>query len=129
MLSKVTLAILACLLIVVSFVFVYSVFAATKKDKDPSSCLEAKVKLELDIGGVKGTAEGKSKCSNSYGSIHLYARVSGKPSKSSQNPYYGIVSRKVETEIGSNSSSNQASSVCHDYYNDQHVNALVYGNV
>lgn len=129
MLSKVTQVIPTYLLIVVSFVFVYSVYAATKEDTDTSSCLEAKAKLTLDMGGVKGRAEGKSKCSNSYGSMYLYATVAGKPPKSNHNAYYGIVSRNVETEAGSNSANNQASSVCHDYYNNQHVNALVQGNV
>ena len=120
---------LTCLLIVASLIFVYSVYAAEKKDEDKQSCIEVEVTLTRDTGGVKGVAKGKTKCNSSYGSLYLYAVVAGKKPDSDQRPYYGIVDRKAETKVGSNSRNNQASAVGHDYYNNQHVNALVRGRI
>ncbi|MYB92373.1 hypothetical protein F4055_08365 [Candidatus Poribacteria bacterium] len=129
MLSKMKQATVTCLLIVASLIFVYSVYAAQKKDEDKLSCIEVEVTLTTDTGGVKGVAKGKTKCNSSYGSLYLYAVVAGKKPAANQRPYYGIVDRKAETQVGSNSRNNQASAVGHDYYNNQHVNALVRGRV
>lgn len=134
MLSKKTQAILACLLIVASFVFVYSVYAVTKEDKDPeekgpNTCIQVKAKLTRDTGGVKARADGNTYCDNSYGSIYLYATVARQKPDSNQGSYYGKVSRKAEIKVGANSRNNQASAVGHDYYNNQHVSALVRGRI
>ena len=129
MLSKMTRATLTCLLIVTSLVFAYNVDADEKKDDDKKSCIEVEVKLTPDTGGVTGFAQAKSKCSTSYGSMYLYARVARQQPKASHKPYYGTLTRSVKTLVGVNNSSNQASAVAHDYYNNQHVNALVRGNV
>lgn len=120
---------LTSLLIVASLIFVYSVYAAQKKDEDKKSCIEVEVTLTLDTGGVKGIAKGKTKSNSSYGSLYLYAVVAGKKPDADQRSYYGIVNRKAETKVGSNSRNNQASAVGHDYYNNQHVDALVRGRV
>ena len=116
-------------MIAFSLVLVYSVYAAEKKEEDKQSCIEVTVKLTLDQGGVKGFAQGKSKCANSWGAMYLYARVALKPPKSNQNSYMGVITRKVETKVGANNRNNKASAVARDYGNNQHVNALVRGRV
>lgn len=129
MLSKVRQAIPTCLLIVVSLVLVYSVYAAEKKDEEKKSCIEVTAKLTLDKGGVTGFAQAKSKCANSWGSMYLYAVVARKKPESYHNPFMGIITRKVETKVGANSRNNWASAIAHDYGNHQHVGASVRGKV
>ena len=134
MLSKKTQAILACLLIVASFIFVYTVYAAMKEDKDPeekgpNTSIQVTARLTLDTGGVKALAKGQSFRDDSYGSMYLYATVAGKKPDSNQKSYYGRVERKAETKVGANSNNNQASAVGSDYYNDQLVSALVRGRI
>ena len=129
MLRKVRQAIPTCLLIVVSLVLVYSVYAAEKKKEDKKSCIESTAKLTLDMGGVTGFAQAKSKCANSWGSMYLYAVVAGKKPKSNHNPFMGIITRKVETKVGANNKSNWASAIANDYGNNQYVNASVRGKV
>lgn len=132
MLSKKTQAMLACLLIVASFVFVYIVYAAEDKDpeeKDSNTSIQVTARLTKYSGGVTGYAKGESFRDDSYGSMYLYATVAGKRPKSKHFSYYGVYSQDVTTEVGSNSRNNQASAVGRDYYNNQHVNALVRGRI
>ena len=132
MLSKKIQAIPACLLIVTSFVFVYIVHAAEDKDppkKDSNTSIQVTARLTKYNGGVTGYAHGASLRDDSYGSMYLYATVAMKEPKSKHFPYYGIYSQSVTTDAGANNRNNQASAVGHDYYNNQHVNALVRGKV
>ena len=132
MLSNVKLPISVFLFAVASFIFVYAVYAAVKSDEDKMTCMEAKAKLTLRSGGVKGKAEGKAKCDNSYGSMYLYsfAYRQGYKGVSDQAPFHGAVTRSVaDKKVGSNHSSNRASSILHDYWNNQHPSARVSGKV
>ena len=137
MLSKRTVAILACLLMVASFVFVYSISAnQQKEDKDPTDAekdantsVQATARLTYYSGGVIGYAKGESFKASSLGSMYLYAIVSRKRSKSLSFSYSGAYSKDIKTDKGANATSNKAAALAKDYNNNQVASAVVRGKV